>query len=140
MFTIILDSNFLFAITFKKDKNFQRAYELFAELKESDAHPLLTNNLVLEETLTLVVARFNGNPFHLNKIYKLFWGDDIFFQIEYLMQDEYNTVFNDLKKYTTPKRLLSFIDASLIFLYQKYNAEKILSFDSHFDNIINRLY
>lgn len=87
-----------------------------------------------------MVARFNGNPFHLDKMHKLFWGDDNFFQIEYLMQDEYNTVFNDLKKYTTPKRLLSFVDASLIFLYQKYNAEKILSFDSHFDNILNRLY
>ena len=110
------------------------------ELKESEAHPLLTNNLVLEETITLVVARFNGNLFHLDKIYKLFWGDDNFFQTEYLMQDEYKTVFNDLKKYTTPKRLLSFIDASLISLYQKYNGDKILSFDSHFDDILKRLY
>ncbi len=56
------------------------------------------------------------------------------------MQDEYKTVFNDLKKYTTPKRLLSFIDASLIYLYQKYNGDKILSFDSHFDSILKRLY
>ena len=138
--TIILDSNFLFAITFKKDKNFKRAYELFKEIKESKAQPLLTNNLVLEETLTLVVARFNGNAFHLDKLYKLFWGEDNFFQIEYLRQEEYKTVFNDLKKYTTPKRLLSSVDASLITLYQKYNADKILSFDSHFDNVLERLY
>ena len=138
--TIILDSNFLFAITFKKDKNFQRAYELFDELKESKVQPLITNNLVLEETLTLVVARFNGNSFHLDKIYSLFWGEDNFFQIEYLKQDDYKTVFNDLKKYTNPKRLLSSVDASLITLYQKYNADKILSFDSHFDTIIERLY
>ena len=138
--TIILDSNFLFAITFKKDKNFKRAYELFNQLKDNKVRPLLTNNLVLEETLTLVVARFNGNAFHLDKVYEIFWGDDNFFQIEYLRQDEYKTIFNDLKKYTTPKRLLSSVDASLITLYHKYNADKILSFDNHFDNILERLY
>ncbi|MBD3339631.1 MAG: PIN domain-containing protein [Candidatus Lokiarchaeota archaeon] len=138
--TIILDSNFLFAISFKKDKNFHRAYELLNELNESKIQPLLTNNLVLEETLTLVVARFNGNSFHLDKVFKLFWGEDNFFQIEYLRQDEYKTVFNDLKKYTSPERLLSSVDASLITLYQKYKADKILSFDSHFDNILERLY
>ena len=109
-------------------------------MKESESQPLLTNNLVLEETLTLVVARFNGNSFHLDKIHKLFWGDDNFFQIEYLRQEDYKTVFDDLKKYTTPKRLLSSVDASLISLYQKYNADKIISFDSHFDNILKRLY
>lgn len=138
--TMILDSNFLFAITFRKDKNFQRAYEIFKELKESNIRPLLTNNLVLEETLTLVIARFNGNAFHLDKIYELFWGVDNFFHIEYLRKDEYKTVFNDLKKYSTPKRLLSSVDASLITLYKKYNADKIVSFDSHFDNILERLY
>ena len=116
--SIILDSNFIFAISFKQDKNFKRAYEIFTKLKENDARPLLTNNLVVEETITLVVARFNGNPFHLDKIRELMWGNDNFFQIEYLTQDDYKDMFNILKKYTTLKRLLSCVDASLIFLYQ----------------------
>jgi predicted nucleic acid-binding protein len=138
--SIILDSNFIFAISFKQDKNFKRAYEIFTKLKENDARPLLTNNLVVEETITLVVARFNGNPFHLDKIRELMWGNDNFFQIEYLTQDDYKDMFNILKKYTTLKRLLSCVDASLIFLYQKFNAEKIISFDGHFDGILDRLY
>ena len=36
--------------------------------------------------------------------------------------------------------MLSYVDASLIFLYQKYKADYILTFDSHFDNILERLY
>jgi predicted nucleic acid-binding protein len=138
--TIIIDSNFLFALMFKQDKNFKKAYELFTKLKEKDLPFLFTTNLVVEETFTLVVARFNGNPFHLDKIYKLFWGADNFFQIKYFMEEEYKEIFNILKKYTTPTRLLSTVDASLIFLYQKFNAEKIISFDSHFDGILERFY
>lgn len=134
---IVLDSNFLFALTFKKDKNFERAYEIFSELKEAKVN-LITNNLVLEETFTLVVARFNGNSFYLEELSNIFWGDDNFFLIHYLTQEDYKSVFETLKKYVSSKRLLSFVDASLIYLYQKYNAEKILSFDSHFDNILSR--
>ena len=138
--TIIIDSNFLFAISFKQDKNFNRAYEIFTNLKERNAYPLITNNLVLEETLTLVVARFNGNTFYLEKIQELFFGKDNFFQIEYLIKEDYLEIFNILKKYCTPKRLLSSVDASLIYLYKKFGAEKILSFDSHFDGILERFF
>ena len=44
------------------------------------------------------------------------------------------------KKYITPKRLLSFTDATLIYLFQKLKADYIISFDSHFDNILDRKY
>ncbi len=134
---VVLDSNFLFALTFKKDKNFKRAYEILSELREAEVN-LITNNLVLEETFTLVVARFNGNSFYLEELSNLFWGDDKFFLIHYLTQEDYKSVFETLKKYVSSKRLLSFVDASLIYLYQKYNAEKIISFDGHFDNILPR--
>jgi predicted nucleic acid-binding protein len=100
---------------------------------------LLTNNLVLQETFTLVVARFNGNNYHARKISNLFWGKDNFFLTQFLTQEEYNFVFKILEKYLTPKRFLSFVDASLIYSYQKYNANKIISFDAHFDNILNRV-
>ncbi len=54
--------------------------------------------------------------------------------------NEYQKIFDILRKYSAPKRLLSFVDASLIYLYQKVNATYILSFDSHFDQITSRLF
>lgn len=138
--SIILDSNFLFAIAFKQDKNFTRAYEILLWLKDNDIKLLITNSLVLEETTTLTVARFNGSAFHLDKIHELFWGKDNFFQIDYTLLDEYQMIFSILKKFTSPKRLLSFVDASLIYLSQKFNTKKLVSFDHHFKGILERIY
>jgi len=138
--TIIIDSNFLFALTFRKDKNHERALEILSELKDKPKHPIITNNLVLEEILSLVIFRFNGNIYYLDNINELIWGKNNFFQIQYLTKNDYLEMFNILKKFTTSKRLLSSVDASLIFSYQKLNAREIISFDSHFDGILNRTY
>ncbi|MFO8018708.1 MAG: PIN domain-containing protein [Promethearchaeia archaeon] len=138
--TYVLDSNFLFALTFEKDKHFNRAYEMLTQLKEKNISSLITNNLVLQETMTLVIARFNGSTFHLDKISKLFWGENNFFQIAYLMEKEYKKICEILTQYSSEKRLLSSVDASLIYLFKKFNAKKIISFDSHFDNIIPRIF
>ena len=41
--TIIIDTNYLFALKSKNDKNHQRALELFKELKEDYKKPFITN-------------------------------------------------------------------------------------------------
>ena len=138
--TYVLDSNFLFALTFEKDRHFDRAYEIIEQLREDNISSLITTNLVLQETLTLVVARFHGSTYHLDKISKLFWGENNFFQISYITQNEYIKIYEILTQYTTEKRLLSSVDASLIYLFKKFNASKIISFDSHFENIIPRIF
>ena len=138
--TIIIDSNYLFALKSKKDRNHKRAFELFIELKKDSLKPLITNNLVISEIFTLTNSRFKGNIYYLDKYYELIWGHENFFKIIQIKSEEYKDVYTILKKYTTPKRLLSFVDASLIFLYKKFNAKAILSFDNHFDGIISRLH
>jgi len=57
-----------------------------------------------------------------------------------ILGNDYEKIYDVLTKYCTSKRLLSFVDASLIYMYNKHNAEYILSFDSHFDNITNRKF
>ena len=137
--TIIIDSNYLFALKSKNDKNHQRALELFKELKEDYKKPFITNNLVVNEIFTLTNSRYKGNIYYLDEYFKLIWGNDNFFKIVQLLQEQYKEIFDTLRKFTAPKRLLSFVDASLIFLYKKFNAKAILSFDNHFDGIILRL-
>jgi hypothetical protein len=81
-----------------------------------------TNKLFLEEIFTWSFARFRGNKYHLNKMYELFYGDN-FFRIIYSLEKDYKIVYGTLCRYVSPNRLLSYVDASLIFLYHKYNAE-----------------
>lgn len=136
--TIIIDSNFLYALKAEKDKYSERASEILLGLNEKEL--FLTNYLVLNETLTLAIRRSRANKSFIDKIQELIWGQENFFQIIQLTPRDYKEVFEVLQKYTTPKKLLSFVDASLIFLNKKVNARAILSFDSHFDGIISRLY
>lgn len=135
--TIIIDSNFLYALKAKNDKYSERASQILLGLNEKEI--FLTNYLVLNETLTLAITRSRANKSFIDKIYELIWGQENFFQIIQLTPHDYKEVFEVLQKYTTPKKLLSFVDASLIFLNKKVNARAILSFDSHFDGIISRL-
>ena len=135
--TIIIDSNFLYALKAEKDKYSERASEILLGLNEKEL--FLTNYLVLNETLTLAITRSRANKSFIDKIQELIWGQENFFRIIQLTPRDYKEVFEVLQKYTTPKKLLSFVDASLIFLNKKVNARAILSFDSHFDGIISRL-
>ena len=138
--TVIIDTNYLFALKAKQDKNHKRSIELMDDLKENYNKPIFTNNLVISELLTLVISRFKGNTYYLDEFYKLIWGDDNFFMIFQLLPEHYKEGYKILKKYTTPERILSYVDASLILLSKLNNSRAILSFDNHFDEIISRLY
>lgn len=138
--TIIADSNFLFALKFSKDKNSERAIEILNELEENYKGLIITNYLVINEAMTLIVARTKANSHYLKKMIDLIWGPEKFFKIDLMTHEEYERINSTLTKYCTPKRLISYVDASILFLYEKYNAEYIISFDSHFDNIAKRLY
>ncbi|MHA1337786.1 MAG: type II toxin-antitoxin system VapC family toxin [Promethearchaeota archaeon] len=137
---IVLDTSFLFAIKSKKDKNYKRANEILEDLLKEKDEVLITNELIFSETLTLAVYRFQGNKHHIAEYFKLFYGDENFFIIINFDKDDYINIFRILEKYCTPKRKLSFADASLIYIFKKYHADSIISFDNHFDGIMNRIY
>jgi len=136
---IILDTSFLFALKSKKDQYHKRAYEILNEF-EVEKTKYFTNYFIMNETLTLAISRSQGNISFFEKYIALFFENDNFFQVLQNAPQEFKKIIEICKKYITSKRLLSFSDASLIYLYQKLNANYIVSFDSHFDNILNRKF
>ncbi|TXT63516.1 MAG: PIN domain protein (modular protein) [Promethearchaeota archaeon] len=137
---ILLDTSFLFAIKAEKDKNYQRANEILDILIAQYNELKIIPYSVLNETITLAVARFNANKHYLKTYYDLFWGSERFFEIIGFEIKEYSKISQVLIKYCSGKKKLSFTDASLIYIYEKYDAKAIVSFDSHFDNILTRLF
>lgn len=137
--TIIVDTNFLFALKAKKDKNRDRAIEIFRDFNDNK-HELITSYFVVSEVLTLAISRSFGDISFLVKIYNLVQGDEKIIILYQFTSGEYQKIFAILRKHCTSKRLLSFVDATLIYLYEKFNADYILSFDSHFDHITKRLF
>jgi predicted nucleic acid-binding protein len=137
---IILDTSFLFALKAEKDTHFSRANEILDLLLDKYKEILLTPYLVVNETITLSVARYKGNMGFIKKYFELFWGNECFFELIKLEPKEYKKISQILKQYVSNKKRLSYTDASLIYLYKKYNATYLVSFDTHFDTILNRLY
>ncbi len=136
---IILDTSFLFALKSKRDRYHKRAYEIFNEVEEKKPK-FFTNYFIMNETFTLAVNRSNGNVSFLEQYIILFFEKDNFFQVIQNNPRDFKKIVEVYKKYVESKRLLSFTDASLIYLYQQLNANCIISFDSHFDTILNRKF
>jgi len=136
---IILDTSFLFALKSRKDKYYQRAYELLTEIQKKHTK-YFTNYFIMNETFTLAINRSRGNLPFLEHYISLFFGKDNFFQLIQNTPQEFVNIIEICKKYITPKSLLSFADASLIYLYQKINADYLISFDGHFDHILTRKF
>lgn len=136
---ILLDTGFLFALKIKNDKYHYRAISLANEF-DWDAHNFITSSLVVNETYTLINARTRGNNKALKDLDQLFWEEDRFFRIIHFVEDDYIKISEILYKNTSPKRVLSFVDASLIYLKHQMNIDSIISFDEHFDNLMKRIF
>ena len=136
---ILLDTGFLFALEVKNDKYHKRATELSKELNW-DVNEYLTSSLVMNETYTLMNARTRGNSEAIKNLSHLFWSNDCFFNIKYLEKKEYKQISDIMHKYTSSNKILSFVDASLIYLWIVLKCDSIISFDNHFDGIINRIF
>ena len=138
--SIILDSGFLYALVDLDDSRSNRAFELLKHIQEQNFSQILTVSPVIHEVHTLLIYRTNGNLHLLSVLHDLFWGKMKFFQILEIYEKEWQEIALLLQKYVTPKKLLSFIDAALIYTAVRLKISRIVSFDSHFDGILDRLH
>ncbi|MHA1719153.1 MAG: type II toxin-antitoxin system VapC family toxin [Promethearchaeota archaeon] len=135
---ILLDTGFIFALKDENDPYHLQAIKLFKNINWDDLSPVITNNLVINEVLTLAVYRSLGNKKILEALKNLVWGTEKFFQVLEVPFENYEAVLKILIQYISPKKLLSFVDASLIYSAKLLKYNKIISFDSHFDGILTR--
>lgn len=136
---IILDTGFLYSLKIKQDALHSLAQKIFKETDWKKYGLIVTSNLVINELYTLVNIRTKSNKAALEQIEQLIWDDENFFEIIFLRASEFQETASLLKKFSTPDRILSFVDASLIYLSQKLNFTTIISFDTHFDGILTRI-
>ncbi|WP_457557952.1 type II toxin-antitoxin system VapC family toxin [Candidatus Harpocratesius sp.] len=136
---ILIDTNFFYALTDIDDSRHDRALEILQTTNWDQFSLILTNVLVINETYTLLMYRSQGNTHLFKELDELFWGKKKFFQIIYPTQHDYQQICETIQKFSSSKRQLSFVDASLIYLGKKLTAQYILSFDSHFDGILIRI-
>lgn len=138
---ILLDTGFLFALKLEDDENHKPASLIFKNLNWKQYGAIITNSLVVNETMTLANIKTNNDAATHQIMWDLFWGKELFFKIWEVPLSDYKEIANIMHKYSDQKknRILSFVDASLIFYAQQFQIQHIISFDQHFDGIINRI-
>jgi predicted nucleic acid-binding protein len=137
---ILLDTGFLYSLKDEDDLHHSRSVELIKYIKEEDYYPIITTSMIINETYTVLMHRTKGNITLLRSMDNFCWGNECFFRIVELPISKYQKISNIMAKYSSSKKMLSFADASLIYLSQRDEHKHIVSFDSHFDGIITRIF
>ncbi len=136
----LLDTGFLYGLKDESDPHHERSLELLNTLPWKELSPIITPSLVINETYTLLMYRSKGNKALVKKLGELCWGDECFFRIVNIPTSEYQKIVDIMTRYASPRKWLSFVDASLMFLAQTKGYNQIISFDAHFDGIIPRIF
>ena len=136
---ILLDTGFIYALKDENDPYHLQAIKIFKTINWDELSPVITNNLVINEVITLAVYRSLGNKKILEALKNLIWGTEKFFRVLEVPFEDYEEISKILLQYISSKKLISFVDASLIFSAKILKYDQIISFDSHFDGILTRI-
>lgn len=119
---IFLDSSYLIALMLKQDRNYKKASDLKTTIFNER---IIINNTVLSEVLNSFNKYNSLNLEHnVNNMFK--------FDIDYLTEDDYKKALTYYRYYNTA---INFSDCTILVTMNKYNTEKIVSFDSDFNKI-----
>jgi predicted nucleic acid-binding protein len=122
-----------------RDEHHEDAKRIFRATAWPQEGVVLTNTLVISELFTLANARTNANNAVTEDFMKLVRGNDNFFKILQHSVDEMKKIVEIMEKYSTKERILSVVDASLIFLACSFEPVKVATFDEHFKGLVTIL-
>lgn len=119
---IFLDSSYLIALMLKQDRNYKKASDLKTTIFNER---IIINNTVLSEVLNSFNKYNSPNLEHnVNNMFK--------FDIDYLTEEDYKKALTYYRYYNTA---INFSDCTILVTMNKYNTDKIVSFDSDFNKI-----
>ena len=136
--TVFLDTGIYVAFHNTRDVNHQRATQLITLILKGEFGAAYTSDYIFDEAVTVVLARTRrhdlaldlGNIILSNKkpaLAELIRVDNAVFQ-------EAWRIFQQI-----PERNLSFTDCTTIAFVKNMRIDSVLSFDSDFDGLIDRI-
>ena len=141
---IFLDTGFFLGLCHPKDPFHENSKRLLREMSQGKYGLIYTSPYIIAEASTLLLIRTHNHPKRLQKFEAIVFGPKRFFQILSLTPNfdfEIFKIFRELNRKATSKReYFSFVDASTVFLCRHYQIENVLSYDSHFDKVLSRVF
>ncbi len=139
---IFLDTGVYLGLTHLKDEYHEQSINLLKILKTGKYGQVFTSTFIMAESATIVALRTKKNLQAIQTIRELFVGirqiaiilranEDIEREIWHLFKE-----MNAIKS----KKVVSFVDCSIIVICRYYSIEHVLSYDPHFDGFLSRIF
>ncbi|MBN2336774.1 type II toxin-antitoxin system VapC family toxin [Candidatus Bathyarchaeota archaeon] len=137
--TVLIDTGFFVAFHNSRDVNHGRAVTLMQKLLEGEYGQAYTTDYVFDEAVTVALMRTGRHDLAV-EIGRLILGDGSvkFVTMLHVGETGFHEAWTQFTRY--PDHTLSFTDCVSIALMRNREIDLILSFDSDFDGILNRVY
>ena len=137
--SVFVDTGVFFAHHDKDAARHDHAVDAFDALLDGEYGQPYTNDYILDETVTLTRAR-TGSFKAANIIASRILGEEPFphvFELLHVQPDDVQASLEVFRRYDDHD--LSFTDASIIVLCESRGIDAVLSFDTDFDGLIDRI-
>lgn len=141
---VFLDTGFYLGLCHSKDKYAKNCDKILKILSQGDHGLLYTSSFIISEATTLVAIRTNSHLKVLDFLGKYIWGKEKIATILPFDSELERQTWELFKKVNTidlkNKKPMSFVDISSVILCKHHQIDKIVSFNSHFDRFLERIY
>ena len=139
-----LDTGFYLGLCHPKDKYAGQSEQILEELATGNYGILYTSYFIINEVTTLAAIRTKNNIKVFNHLEQILWGQDKIANIIPFDSDIEHETWELFKKVNSTDlkdtKPMSFTDISSIILCTHHQIEYIVSFDSHFDGFLQRIF
>jgi len=133
---VFIDTSIFVAVRNKRDRNHQRARGLMKRALMAEFGVIHTSDYVIDEAVTTALARTRNHQIAVNTGRYVLDSE----RIEKLAVSSEDFKLAWSKFQNIKDRLLSFTDCTSLALMERRGIERIMSFDSHFNGLAERLY
>lgn len=124
---IFIDTGALFATKCSSDKNHQSAINYYNSICENGKFDLVTTNLILFETVTLVKAKISNN-FSIE--FGNYLRNSSIIRVIRISEEFENKSWDIFNRYNDKN--FSFVDCTSFAVMKDYGINKAFTFDKHF--------
>ncbi|MBS7622328.1 type II toxin-antitoxin system VapC family toxin [Candidatus Bathyarchaeota archaeon] len=133
---VFVDTSIFVAVRNKRDRNHQKARELMKHALTAEFGVIHTSDYVVDEAVTTALARTRNHQIAVNTGRYILDSERI--EKHAISREDFNLAWSKFK--TVKDRFLSFTDCTSLALMERRGIERIMSFDSNFDGLAERIY
>jgi len=132
---VFVDTGVFVAVRNKKDRNHQRAKELMRSALRAEFGIIHTSDYVVDEAVTTALARTRNHQIAVNTGRYILSSARI--ATLPISQEDFDLAWSKFQ--TIRDKFLSFTDCTSLALMERRGIERIMSFDSNFDGLAERI-